>query len=53
MTDMRKKNHLTFRDDLSMFDNFFQSRDSLVAKLAAVPVLGLGLALFKKKKEDY
>ena len=26
MTDMRKKNHLTFRDDLSMFDNFFQSR---------------------------
>ena len=23
---MRKKNHLTFRDDLSMFDNFFQSR---------------------------
>jgi len=22
---MRKKNHLTFRDDLSMFDNFFQS----------------------------
>ena len=25
MTNMRKKNHLTFRDDLSMFDNFFQS----------------------------
>ena len=22
---MRKKNHLTFRDDLSTFDNFFQS----------------------------
>lgn len=25
MTNMRKKNHLTFRDDLSIFNNFFQS----------------------------
>ena len=27
--------------------------DTVMAKLAAVPVLGLGLALFKKKQEDY
>ena len=27
--------------------------DSVMAKLAAVPVLGLGLALLKKKKEDH
>lgn len=27
--------------------------DTVMAKLAAIPVLGLGLALFKKKKEDY
>lgn len=32
MTDMRKKNHLTFRDDLSMFDNFFQSSWMLVER---------------------
>lgn len=25
MTNMRKKNHLTLRGDLSTFDNFFQS----------------------------
>lgn len=24
---MRKKNHLTFRDDLSIYDNFFQSSE--------------------------
>ena len=27
--------------------------DTVMAKSAAVPVLGLGFALFKKKKEDY
>lgn len=25
MMNMRKNNHLMFRDDLSIFDNFFQS----------------------------
>ena len=27
MTNMRKKNHLPFRDDLSIYDNFFQSSE--------------------------
>lgn len=32
MTNMRKKNHLTFRDDLFIFNNFFQSKIRMFKK---------------------